>query len=86
LAPYVYNQFTHVDPASGVVIHEAITELGYKGIVSWSMWAGAVILVSSGLVSFAMQGRAVFRAFKSLRRSVSHGEENPLNRIEVPNS
>jgi OPT family oligopeptide transporter len=33
-----------------------------------------------------MQGRAVFRAFKSLRRSVSHGEENPLNRIEVPNS
>jgi uncharacterized oligopeptide transporter (OPT) family protein len=86
LAPYVYNQFTHLDPASGLVFHDAITELGYRGIVSWSMWTGAAIMVSSGLVSFAMQGTPVFRAFSSLGRRASRGEDTPMSRIEVPNS
>ncbi|VVB71476.1 OPT oligopeptide transporter protein [uncultured archaeon] len=87
LAPYVYNQFNHIDPASGLVVHDAITALGYRGIVSWSMWTGAAIMVSSGIFSFAMQGRTALRAFTSFgNRKASQREESPLDRIEVPNS
>ncbi len=87
LAPYVYNHFIHIDSVSGLVVHDAIASLGYRGIVSWSMWTGAAIMVSSGIVSFAMQGKTVLRAFNSFgKRRTSHSEENPMDRIEVPNS
>ena len=87
LAPYVYGYFSHVDPSSGLVVHEAIAQLGYRGIVSWSMWPGAAIMVSSGLVSFAMQGKTILRGFTSFgKKSASYGEKNPIDGIEVPNS
>ncbi len=87
LAPYVYSYFSHVDPASGTVVHEAIAQLGYRGIVSWSMWPGAAIMVSSGIVSFAMQGKTALRGLAfSLKKSTSKGEKSPIDGIEVPNS
>ena len=36
-----------------------ITRLGYRGIVTWSLWPGAAIMVSSGLLSFGLQWRTV---------------------------
>lgn len=87
LAPYVFGSFIHVDPSSGLVVHEAIAQLGYRGIVSWSMWPGAAIMVSSGIVSFAMQGKTVLRGFtSSWKKNASYGEKNPIDWIEVPNS
>ncbi|HUI40182.1 MAG TPA: OPT family oligopeptide transporter [Methanothrix sp.] len=87
LAPYVYGNFIHIDPASGAVVHEAIESLGYRGIVSWSMWPGAAIMVSSGIVSFALQGKTVLRGFSLFRKEgASAAGENPVDRIEVPNS
>ena len=48
-----------------------ITRLGYRGIVTWSLWPGAAIMVSSGLLSFAMQWRTVLRAFRGLSKVFS---------------
>jgi len=43
-----------------------IKTLGYRGIVSWSLWPGAAIMVASGLLTFGLQWRTVLRAFKGL--------------------
>ena len=87
LAPYIYDHFTHIDPVTGLLVHDAIEKLGYRGIVSWSMWTGAAIMISSGIVSFALQEKTVLRAFTSFRRGGEGTREtNPIERIEVPNS
>jgi OPT family oligopeptide transporter len=43
-----------------------IERLGYRGIVSWSLWPGAAVMVTSGLLTFALQWRTVARAFSGL--------------------
>ncbi|MFI5302609.1 MAG: OPT/YSL family transporter, partial [Polyangiales bacterium] len=48
-----------------------ITKLGYRGIVSWSLWPGASLMVTSGLLTFALQWRTVVRAFKGLGSAFS---------------
>ncbi|MGZ5969286.1 MAG: OPT family oligopeptide transporter [Polyangiales bacterium] len=52
--------------APWVMAKGGITKLGYRGIVSWSLWPGAAIMVTSGLLTFALQWRTVVRAFKGL--------------------
>ncbi len=52
--------------APWVLAKEGIASVGYRGIVSWSLWPGASIMVTSGLLTFAMQWRTVVRAFKGL--------------------
>ncbi|HEY9854579.1 MAG TPA: OPT family oligopeptide transporter [Stenomitos sp.] len=84
IAPYVYNHFTHVDPATGLVVHDAIAKLGYRGIVSWSLWAGASIMVTSGLFAFAMNWKSVVRALVPAKAEA--GKDDPLAAIEVPSS
>ncbi|MEZ4407491.1 MAG: OPT family oligopeptide transporter [Polyangiales bacterium] len=82
LAPYIYSV-------------GGITTLGYRGIVTWSLWPGAAIMVSSGLVTFGMQWRTIVRALKGAvsRGSKSAGpyregvsDEDPMEKIEVPMS
>ncbi|MBF0546611.1 MAG: OPT/YSL family transporter [Candidatus Riflebacteria bacterium] len=67
---------------------EGMVTLGYRTIVSWSTWAGAAIMVSSGLLAFAMQWRTVLRAFSGLTDIFSttkkSTKEDPMARIEVP--
>ena len=75
----------------------AITTLGYRGIVAWSVWPGVAIMVASGLLSFGLQWRTVARAFKGLGnlfgRKTSHDPndvvaqaEAEVERVEVPPS
>lgn len=66
----------------------AIEKLGYRGIVGWSMWTGASIMVSSALVAFAMQWKTIARAFKGAGAAAhaSGSHDRPWERIEVPNS
>lgn len=71
-APYIYSHFPG-----------AITKLGYRGIVSWSLWAGAAIMVTSGLLAFAMQWKTVLRALAPAKAK-SSDEADPLADIEVP--
>jgi OPT family oligopeptide transporter len=51
-----------------------ITRLGYRGIVTWSLWPGAAIMVTSGLLSFALQWRTVIRAFSGLGKAFSRAK------------
>jgi len=52
--------------APWIMTKGGITKLGYRGIVSWSLWPGAALMVTSGLLTFALQWRTVIRAFKGL--------------------
>jgi putative OPT family oligopeptide transporter len=61
--------------------------LGYRAIVQWSTWAGASIMVTSGLFMFALQWKTVLRAFGGLT-NIFHKRPDtaadPLAHIEVP--
>lgn len=67
------------------VITDAVS---YKAIFAWSLWPGAAILVSSGLLSFAFEWRTVLRAFRELglifRRGTAGAEEDELSKVECP--
>jgi OPT family oligopeptide transporter len=41
-------------------------DVKFRTIVQWSLWPGAAIMVSSGLLSFGLQWRTVLRAFSGL--------------------
>jgi OPT family oligopeptide transporter len=68
-----------------------ITKVGYRGIVSWSLWPGAALMVTSGLLTFALQWRTVLRAFKGLGAAFAgkkpetyrEGERDPLAEAEA---
>ena len=62
-------------------------KLSYRAIVGWSTWAGASLMVTSGLTAFAMQWRTVVRAMSGITKLFSKSksdEEDPMSAIEVP--
>lgn len=61
--------------APAMVARGAIETVTYKAIVQWSLWAGAAVLLSSGLLSFAFQWRSVARSFRELAALVHIGRE-----------
>lgn len=62
-----------------------LTTVSYKAIVQLTLWPGAAILVSSGLLSFAFQWRSVARSFSGLfARRARDSEDDPLADIECP--
>jgi putative OPT family oligopeptide transporter len=68
-----------------------IAELGYRGIVSWSLWGGTALMVTSGLFTFAFQWRTIGRAISGVagvlipgRREGRDERMAALNGIEVP--
>jgi OPT family oligopeptide transporter len=67
-----------------------ITRLGFRGIVSWSVWSGVAIMTSAALLNFFWNWRTIARAFggvaRALGRSKGGPREDPLARIEVPGS
>jgi OPT family oligopeptide transporter len=74
--------------------------LGYRAVVSFSLWPGAAIMVTSGLLTFALQWRTVLRAFSGFGKLLKKGAEHhdatstdplekargELDKIEVPSS
>ena len=66
-----------------------LSKLGYRAIVQWSTWAGAAIMVTSGLFMFALQWKTVMRAFGGVT-NIFHKRPDtaadPLAHIEVPAS
>jgi OPT family oligopeptide transporter len=70
-----------------------IEALNYRTMVSWSLWGGASCMVTSGLLSFAMQWKSVVRAMSGLGdifRSNKVDPEDELGKfvrdVEVPTS
>ena len=73
-------------------LHELgiITKLGFRGIVSWSVWGGASLMTCAALVNFFLGWRTIARAFRGLS-SLFGGrsrpaQKDPMDRIEVPAS
>lgn len=67
-----------------MVAEGVITAVSYKAIVQWSLWCGAAILVSSGLLSFAFQWRIVARSFEELAALVKRTGGGPADPHECP--
>jgi OPT family oligopeptide transporter len=62
-------------------------KLGYRAIVGWSTWAGAALMVTSGLTAFALQWRTILRAFRGFTTIFEKDgakSHDPLQAIEVP--
>lgn len=60
---------------------------GYGGIVRWTLWPATAMMVTSGLLSFALRWRTVVRAFGGLSGIVlgrSTERPDPLAHVEVP--
>lgn len=67
--------------------HDLITGTRYRDIVQWTVWGGATCMVTSGLLSFALQWRTIGRAFRNLSGLFSRGKtESALDKIEAPTS
>ena len=73
-----------------ILVERGITEPGYRGIVSWTLWPATALMVTSGLLSFALKWRTILRAFGGLAKLVGGSTaaevDDPLARIEVPAS
>ncbi|NLH49308.1 MAG: OPT family oligopeptide transporter [Myxococcales bacterium] len=75
LAPWMY--------ANGSIVTNAKGLLGYRQIVDWSLWIGASLMVTSGLLTFAFSWRTIGRAFSGLK-DIFGGPKGPVNpRIEA---
>lgn len=53
----------------------------YAAIVKWTLWPGAAILVSAGLVSFALDYKSLARSFRGLGRG---GDASTISAVESP--
>jgi putative OPT family oligopeptide transporter len=64
-----------------------ITGNTYRDIVPWTVWGGVACMVSSGLLSFLLQWRAIARALQDLRRMFTRGgARDETQAIEPPMS
>ena len=60
----------------------------FRKISAWSLWIGVPMMVTSGLLLFFMNWKAVARAFSTLTSFLGQkrDQEDPMERIEVPGS
>ena len=60
----------------------------FRKISAWSLWIGVPMMVTSGLLLFFMNWKAVARAFSTLTSFLGQkrDSEDPMERIEVPGS
>jgi uncharacterized oligopeptide transporter (OPT) family protein len=73
-----------------ILQHQGLVQgSGYGALVQWTLWGGVACMVSSSLLSFALQWRTALRAFTDLRAMVGGGRRDgsdPLAAIETPSS
>ena len=89
LAPWIMSKGGFVPRHTA----EGVAFLDYRTIVSWSLWPGAALMVTSGLLTFVLQWRTVVRAFKGLgaifgkkKSDDANDVEAQIERVEVPPS
>src|SRR5713101_1869714 len=73
-----------------ILQHAGVIEgSGYAAIVQWTLWGGVACMVTSSLLSFALQWRTALRAFADLRAMFGGARKSahdPLAAIETPAS
>lgn len=79
---------TYAFLAPALVERGLVTGVSYKGIVAWTLWPGAAVLVASGLTSFAFDYKSVARSFTGLtrvfsRRGAANGDTG-IAAVECP--
>lgn len=70
--------FVPIMQAQGV-----ITGAGFRDIVQWTLWGGVACMVTSGLLSFALQWRSVFRAFRNLGSMFTRAEGRTMTEVDA---
>ena len=48
-----------------LIAHDVVKP-GYKGIVAWTLWPATAMMVTSGLLSFALKWRTVLRSLQRI--------------------
>src|SRR6266511_5719321 len=73
-----------------VLTHRGVIEgAGYGTLVQWTLWPGVACMVTSSLLSFALQWRTAMRAFGDLGAMLGVGRrraDDPIAAIEPPPS
>jgi OPT family oligopeptide transporter len=71
-----------------ILQHRGVIEgAGYATLVQWTLWGGVACMVTSSLLSFAMQWRTALRAFTDVARMFGRGRnaaDDRLAAIETP--
>jgi uncharacterized oligopeptide transporter (OPT) family protein len=73
--------------APALLERSLIGAVSYKGIVAWTVWPGAALLVASGLTSFALDWRSIARAFRGMAGVFGGRRDDhvhPIERVECP--
>jgi OPT family oligopeptide transporter len=60
-----------------------ITESGFRDVVQWTLWGGVACMVTSGLLSFALQWRTIFRSFRNLGSMFSRTEGKVISEVDA---
>lgn len=60
-----------------------ITESGFSGVVQWTLWGGVACMVTSGLLSFALEWRSVVRSFRNLGKLFSRGRGETMSEVDA---
>ena len=63
--------------------HGVITGSGFRDVVQWTLWGGVACMVTSGLLSFALQWRSVFRSFRNLGKMFSRAEGGAMTEVDA---
>jgi len=60
----------------------------FRKISSWSLWIGVPMMVTSGLLLFALNWKSVIRAFSTIAQFMGRkaNADDPMDKIEVPGS
>jgi len=71
-----------------MLIADEIVKPGYRGLVSWTLWPATAMMVTGGLLAFALRWKTVVRAFSGLAGVLGKksNHTDPLAHIEVPGS
>ncbi|NUQ61416.1 MAG: OPT/YSL family transporter [Pirellulales bacterium] len=66
------------------VLQQGITNAsGFRDVVQWTLWGGVACMVTSGLLSFGMQWRAMVRAMSNLSAMFSRAGSQTQGEIEA---
>ncbi len=60
-----------------------ITGSGFRDVVQWTLWGGVACMVTSGLLSFALQWRSLSRSFRNLGSMFSRTEGRALSEVDA---
>jgi putative OPT family oligopeptide transporter len=78
---------TYVVMAPALFERGLVKEVSYLGIIDWTLWPGAAILVGAGLMSFALDYKSIGRAFSgmgSLLRGRKQEVASGIDVVEAP--